>query len=84
MATDVRGCLAYGGAFAAYKTTEQGVEHPFRDSIVTNLVKLVDVMPRLNVTHDPELKRLTDQVRASLLVDPPELPNPRAFARTPR
>lgn len=58
---------------SAYKATEQGVEHPFRDSIVTNLVKLVEVMPRLNVTGDPELKRLTDQVRASLLVDPAEL-----------
>jgi hypothetical protein len=56
-----------------YKTTVQGVEHPFRDSIVTNLVKLVDVMPRLNVTSDPELERLTSQVRASLLVDPAEL-----------
>jgi len=58
---------------SAYKTTGQGVEHPFRDTIVTNLVKLVDVMPRLNVTNDPELDRLTAQVRASLLVDPEEL-----------
>ena len=58
---------------SAYQATEQGVEHPFRDSIVTNLVKLVDVMPRLNVTGDPELERLTAQVRASLLVDPAEL-----------
>jgi len=60
---------------SAYKASEQGVEHPFRDSIVTNLVKLVGVMPRLNVTGDSELKRLTEQVRASLLVDPVELRN---------
>jgi hypothetical protein len=58
---------------SAYKATEEGIECPFRDSIVTNLVKLVDVMPRLNVTCDPELERLTEQVRASLLVDPAEL-----------
>jgi len=58
---------------AAYKTIEEGVDKPFRDSIVTNLVKLVDVMPRLNVTGDLELERLTEQVRASLLVDPAEL-----------
>src|SRR5215475_11938267 len=58
---------------SAYKANDQGVENPFRDSIVTNLVKLVDVMPRLNVTGDPELERLTEQVRASLLVDPAEL-----------
>ena len=44
-----------------------------RDSVVTNLVKLVDVLPKLNVTGDPELERLASQVRASLLVDPQEL-----------
>jgi len=57
----------------AYKVTGAGVEHPFRDSIVTNLVKLVDVLPKLNVTADPELERLATEVRASLLVDPQEL-----------
>jgi hypothetical protein len=36
-------------------------------------VKLVDVLPKLNVTEDPELQRLAAQVRASLLVDPQEL-----------
>ena len=57
----------------AYKVTGQGVEHPFRDSVVTNLVKLVDVLPKLNVTADPELERLAAEVRASLVVDPQEL-----------
>ena len=57
----------------AYRVTEEGVEHPFRDSVVTNLVKLVDVLPKINVTGDPELERLSAQVRASLLVDPQEL-----------
>ena len=36
-------------------------------------MKLVDVLPKLNVTGDPELERLAAQVRASLLVDPQEL-----------
>jgi hypothetical protein len=58
---------------AAYKVTDEGVEHPFRDTVVTNLVKLTDVLPKLNVTNDPELERLSDQVRASLLIDPKEL-----------
>ena len=57
----------------AYQVTEDGVEHPFRDSVVTNLVKLVDILPKLNVTADLELERLATQVRASLLVDPKEL-----------
>ena len=56
-----------------YKATEEGVEHPFRDTVVTNLVKLVEVLPKLNVTHDPELERLAAEVRCSLLVDPKEL-----------
>jgi hypothetical protein len=42
----------------AYKVTDEGVEHPFRDSVVAKLVKLVDVLPKLNVTADPELERL--------------------------
>jgi hypothetical protein len=44
-----------------------------RDSVVTSLVKLIDVLPKLNVPGDPELERLAAQVRASLLVDPQEL-----------
>jgi hypothetical protein len=58
---------------SAYKVTKEGVEHPFRDTVVTNLVKLVDVLPKLNITKDPELERLSEQVRTSLLVDPKEL-----------
>jgi hypothetical protein len=57
----------------AYKVTGDAIEHPFRDSVVTNLVKLVDVLPKLNVTGDPELERLAAEVRSSLLVDPQEL-----------
>ncbi len=57
----------------AYRVTEEGVEHPFRDTLVSNLVRLVEVLPKLNVTRDPELERLTAQVGASLLVDPKEL-----------
>jgi len=57
----------------AYKVNEDGVEHPFRDTVVTNLVKLVDVLPKLNVTGDPELERLAGEVRASLLVNPQQL-----------
>ena len=57
----------------AYRATGEGVEHPFRDSLVTNLVKLVDVLPKLNVTQDAELERMAEQVRSALLVDPREL-----------
>jgi hypothetical protein len=70
---DAVGHLA--GRLQAYKVTDEGTEHPFRDSVVTNLVKLVDILPKLNVTGDMELERLAAQVRASLLVDPQELRN---------
>jgi hypothetical protein len=57
----------------AYQVTGSGIEHPFRDTVVTNLVKLVEVLPKLNVTKDPELERLAEQARTSLLVDPKQL-----------
>jgi hypothetical protein len=57
----------------AYKETEKGIEHPFRDTLVTNLVKLVDILPKLNVTQDLELERLAGDVRSSLIVDPERL-----------
>jgi hypothetical protein len=58
---------------SAYRVGEEGVEHPFRDSVVSNLGKLVEVLPKLNLTGDPELERLTAEVRASLLIDPQRL-----------
>lgn len=58
---------------SAYKVSDDGVEHPFRDTVVTNLGRLVEVLPKLNVTGDPELERMAEQVRRSLLVDPKEL-----------
>ena len=73
LAAALRGGEPPGQRLQAYKVTEEGVEHPFRDSVVTNLVKLVDVLPKLNVTGDPELERLASEVRAALLVDPQEL-----------
>lgn len=42
------------------------VEHPFRDSLVTNMRELVDLMARLNMTDDPALetmrRRLADRL----------------------
>ena len=70
-----------GERLANYRVTEQGVEHPFRDTVVTNLVKLIDVLPKLNITGDPELERMASQVRSSLLIDPGEL-RKSASART--
>lgn len=45
----------------------------FRDSLVGNLEDLVDLLPRLNVTGDPELERLRAEVEAKLIKDPETL-----------
>jgi hypothetical protein len=57
----------------AYKVTGEGIEHPFRDTVISKLVRLVDVLPKLNITNDPELERMAEQVKNSLLVDPNSL-----------
>lgn len=50
------------------------VEHPFRDSLVTNMRELVDLMARLNITDDAALetmrRRLADRLCA---VEPDDL-----------
>lgn len=43
-------------------TDEAPVQHPFRDSLVSNLRDMVDLLPRLNLTGDPRL----DQMRLRL------------------
>ena len=58
---------------SAYKVTDNGVEHPFRDSLVSNLVRLVEVLPKLNLTGDADLERLAGEVKATLLVEPARL-----------
>lgn len=41
----------------------------FRDSLVTNIQDLIDVLPRLNITEDKEIDRTIESMR-ELLVDP--------------
>lgn len=56
-----------------YNTAESGNKPKLYDSIVTNIVDLVDVLPKLNITGDVDLDRMADEVRHALLVDPKEL-----------
>src|SRR5260221_3602631 len=49
------------------RVTTEGVEHPFRDSVVTNLVKIVDILPKLNVTGDPALETLATDRKSTRL-----------------
>ena len=62
-----------------YKATESMVdrlsdpEAVFRDSLVTNLEELVSILPRLNMTDDPELEKMRREVEAKLIKDPETL-----------
>lgn len=44
----------------------------FRDTLVSNLVELCDVLPKLNVTDDPRLTQMCNEVRAKLTAHSPE------------
>lgn len=50
------------------------VEHPFRDTLVGNLRDLAELLPRLNMSDDPALSRMTDRLRETLCaVEPDDL-----------
>lgn len=47
----------------AYKVTNDGVENPFRDSLVTNMRDLLSILPALNLTNDTEVTRFASQMQ---------------------
>jgi hypothetical protein len=56
-----------------YNATEKGSGRKLYDAWISNIVEIVDVLPRLNITGDTELTRMASEVRASLVIDPDEL-----------
>lgn len=50
----------------AYKDDGAKVEHPFRDTLVTNITELLDVIPSLNITNDPKLAKFANTIRAEI------------------
>lgn len=55
-----------------YRVTDDGVEHPFRDSMVTNLRALVDLLPRLNFTGDSRLAAMCQRLNDELCPHEPD------------
>ena len=53
----------------------------FRDSLITNIQDLVDLLPRLNLTGDPRLETLRQEVADKLLGYEPDHLRKNAFAR---
>ncbi len=56
-----------------YNSAEDGKKPKLYDSMITNVVEIVDVLPKLNIAGDTELDRMAGEVRSSLLVSPQEL-----------
>ena len=42
---------------------EKPAAHPFRDTLVTNIAELVDVLPALNLTNDPNVAKFTAEMQ---------------------
>jgi hypothetical protein len=75
----VHDCVAHiAERLRAYKverdpdTGKDKVSNPFRDSLVTNLRDLVDLLPRLNLTGDPSLAAMRDKLAAQLAPHEPQ------------
>ena len=50
----------------------------FRDSLVGNIISLVQLLPKLNITHDPELESMRQQIETKLTqASPDDLRNSR-------
>jgi hypothetical protein len=56
-----------------YNAADDGQKPRLYDSMITNIVEIVDVLPKLNIAGDTELDRMAGEVRRSLIVDPKEL-----------
>ncbi len=53
-------------------------ESTFRDSLVGNIISLVQLLPKLNITHDPELESMRKQIEVKLTqASPDDLRNSR-------
>jgi len=54
-----------------YKVTQKAdgkpkVENPFRDSLVANIAGLAELLPQLNISNDPKLAKLADDLKSRL------------------
>jgi len=55
----------------------------FRDSLVGNIISLVQLLPKLNITHDQELESMRKQIEVKLTqTSPDDLRNSRQIRKT--
>jgi len=48
------------------RNPDGSTEHPFRDTLVSNITDLLDIIPVLNLTSDPAITQFADEMRAGL------------------
>jgi hypothetical protein len=53
-----------------YNEAADGNKPRLYDSMITNIVEIVDVLPKLNIAGETELDRMASEIRNSLVVDP--------------
>jgi hypothetical protein len=58
------------------------VEHPFRDSVVTNITDLLEIIPSLNLTGDSNVEQFAAAMRDELTRYSPEQLRNAEYART--
>jgi DNA-binding transcriptional regulator/RsmH inhibitor MraZ len=58
---------------ADYNNAQGGNRPRLYDSMITKIVEVVDVLPKLNIAGDTELEQMASEIRKSLVVDPQEL-----------
>lgn len=57
----------------AYTVNDKGkVENAFRDTLVTNIADVLDILPALNLTGDTSLDSIAQEIRASLTIHTPD------------
>lgn len=54
-------------------TADNKVEGKFRDSLLSNITDLLDVIPALNITNDPKLGKFVEQVRQEITLHSPDV-----------
>lgn len=57
----------------AYTVTKDGKrDHCFRDTLVSNISEVLEIIPILNVTSDPDVTAFAQQIRTQLTIHDPE------------
>ena len=63
------------------KNADGATERPFRDTLVTNITDLLDVLPILNLTGDPAVTQFAAEMRDSLTLYTPDQLRNAEYAR---